>query len=86
MVLFNNFVSGIECTLNKSASDTKLCSLIDTLEGGNAIQRDLDRLERWQFREHNTRWSDGHAEVCTPLVFTVYEKAVNEIELPNTVS
>ncbi|GAB0186255.1 triadin [Grus japonensis] len=48
--LFNIFVSnmdsGIKCTLSKFANN-KLCGVVRTPEGRDAIQRDLDRLERW---------------------------------------
>lgn len=48
-MLINIFVgdmdSGIESIPSKFDNNTKLCSVINMLEGMDSIQRDLDKLE-----------------------------------------
>ena len=50
-ILFNFFISdidsGVKCTLSKFADVTKLQTGVNTAEGQDVIQRDLDRHKQW---------------------------------------
>ncbi|GAB0179195.1 sodium leak channel non-selective protein-like [Grus japonensis] len=65
-VLFNIFINdlddGAECTLNKFADATKPGGMADTAEGHAAIQRDLNRLEKWDDR-NLMQFSEGKCKV-----------------------
>ncbi|GAB0181388.1 hypothetical protein GRJ2_000604100 [Grus japonensis] len=72
--MFNIFVgdmdSEIKCNLSKLPDNTKLYGVVDTLEGRDAIQRDLDRLERWaranRMKFNKAKCKVLHVGQCNP--------------------
>lgn len=54
LVFFNIFINDIEVefegTLSKAADDILLCDAVDTTERRNVTQRDLERLDKWTYK------------------------------------
>lgn len=46
-VFINDLDAGVKRISRQCADDTKLGGAVESLEGGEAVQRDLDRLETW---------------------------------------
>lgn len=54
-IFIGNVDSGNECALSKFADDSRMSGVLDTLEGRNAIYKDLDRLDRCSCEPHEVR-------------------------------
>ena len=81
-IFINYLDSGTECTLRKSADNTKLCDAVDKTERKDVIQRVLDKTEQWAPMNQRRLlavnsflycikegWSAGWEKWLSPLLF-----------------
>lgn len=50
IICINDLDDGTECALSKCGNNVKLRGVVDTPDGFAAIQRDLNKLEKWADR------------------------------------
>ncbi|GAB0179113.1 mitochondrial enolase superfamily member 1 [Grus japonensis] len=61
-VFINDLDVGLEGVVSKFADDAKLGGAVDSVEGGEALQRDLDRLENWAIT-NRMRFNRGKCQI-----------------------
>ncbi|KAJ7411994.1 rna-directed dna polymerase from mobile element jockey-like [Willisornis vidua] len=66
LVLFNIFIKdlekGLEVIFSKFANDIKLGGAVDSFEGKQALQRDLNKLEDWAITNH-VKFNKGKCQI-----------------------
>lgn len=92
-MLFNTFInytdSGIVSTLSKFVVDTELCGAVDTPEGQDVIERDLDKLQKWvwvsltRFRKAKSKLL--HLGWATPRINTGWGMKALRTALPRQI-